>query len=152
MEITATQFKTNLGKYLEEAGREEIVITKNGKAIARLLGPEGPEGPDARSGGMPKEVYTYTPLEEVCAEFLHEDVAVYDAGMPGIQDGGVYGDWTLMHGDEPVARLTPIKKLKRTLGFFHLTPDANGDIPDSDAALFEPLPKEIMERWENEEW
>jgi prevent-host-death family protein len=149
MEITATQFKTNLGKYLEEAGHEEIIITKNGKTIARLL---GPEDPGAHSDGMPTEVYTYTPLEEVFAEFLHEDVAVYDAGMPGVQGGGVFGDWTLMHGDEPVAKLTPIKKLKRKTGFCHLTPDEDGNIPDSDAALFEPLPKEILERWENEKW
>jgi prevent-host-death family protein len=149
MEITATQFKTNLGKYLEEAGREEIVITKNGKTIARLL---GPESGDAGSGGAATEVYTYTPLEEVFAEFLHEDTAVYEAGAAGVQNDGVFGDWTLMHGDEPVARLTPIKKLKRKIGFCHLTPDADGKIPDSDAALFEPLPKEIMERWEKEEW
>ncbi|GHU61808.1 hypothetical protein AGMMS49983_02180 [Clostridia bacterium] len=143
MEITATQFKTNLGKYLEEAGDEEIVITKNGKAIARLLGPEG----GGRSEETAKAVYTYTPLEEVFAEFLHETTAVYEAGTEG-----VYEDWVLMHGDEPIAKLEPIKKRKRTIGFCHLTPDANGNIPDSDAALFESLPKEIMERWENEKW
>jgi prevent-host-death family protein len=37
MIITATEFKTNIGKYLKLAAREEIIITKNGKRIARLV-------------------------------------------------------------------------------------------------------------------
>ena len=36
MIITATEFKTNLGKYLEIAASQDIFITKNGKSIARL--------------------------------------------------------------------------------------------------------------------
>lgn len=36
MTITATEFKKNLGKYLELAIKEDIVITKNGKRIAIL--------------------------------------------------------------------------------------------------------------------
>ena len=36
MTITATEFKKNLGKYLELVSNEDIVITKNGKAIAIL--------------------------------------------------------------------------------------------------------------------
>ena len=39
MEITATEFKKNLGKYLEMAEKEDILITKNGKAIAVLKSP-----------------------------------------------------------------------------------------------------------------
>lgn len=39
MVITATEFKTNLGKYLELASTEDILITKNGKAIAQLSMP-----------------------------------------------------------------------------------------------------------------
>ena len=38
MEITATELKLNLGKYLEMANEREIVITKNGKSIAQLIG------------------------------------------------------------------------------------------------------------------
>ena len=40
MTITATEFKANLGKYLEMVDEQEIIITKNGKSIARLSKPE----------------------------------------------------------------------------------------------------------------
>jgi len=36
MVITATEFKTNIGRYLMMADREDITITKNGKSIAKL--------------------------------------------------------------------------------------------------------------------
>ena len=36
MFITATELKNNLGKYLDLAIKEDIIITKNGKHIARL--------------------------------------------------------------------------------------------------------------------
>lgn len=39
MVVTATEFKTNLGKYLELAARQDVFITKNGKSIARLTSP-----------------------------------------------------------------------------------------------------------------
>lgn len=39
MIVTATEFKTNLGKYLEMAAYQDIFITKNGKSIARLTSP-----------------------------------------------------------------------------------------------------------------
>ena len=39
MIVTATEFKTNLGKYLEMAMSQDIFITKNGKSIARLTSP-----------------------------------------------------------------------------------------------------------------
>lgn len=39
MIVTATEFKTNLGKYLELAVAQDIFITKNGKNIARLTNP-----------------------------------------------------------------------------------------------------------------
>lgn len=37
--VTATEFKSNLGKYLELAARQDIFITRNGKNIARLTSP-----------------------------------------------------------------------------------------------------------------
>ena len=40
MIITATEFKLNLGKYLDMVDEEEVIITKNGKSIARLSKPE----------------------------------------------------------------------------------------------------------------
>lgn len=39
MIITATELKTNLGKYLEMSMEEEILITKNGKIVAQLSQP-----------------------------------------------------------------------------------------------------------------
>lgn len=39
MIVTATEFKSNLGKYLEMAMTQDIFITKNGKSIARLTSP-----------------------------------------------------------------------------------------------------------------
>lgn len=40
MIVTATEFKTNLGKYLELAALQDIFITKNGKSIARVTSPK----------------------------------------------------------------------------------------------------------------
>ncbi|HIU57239.1 MAG TPA: type II toxin-antitoxin system prevent-host-death family antitoxin [Candidatus Ornithomonoglobus merdipullorum] len=37
MLVTATDFKTNLGKYLSLVNKEDIYITKNGKYIAKLV-------------------------------------------------------------------------------------------------------------------
>lgn len=39
MSITATELKSNLGKYLMLAATEDIYITKNGKVIAKLSNP-----------------------------------------------------------------------------------------------------------------
>ena len=36
MIITATELKSNIGKYLSLAGAEDIFITKNGKRVAKL--------------------------------------------------------------------------------------------------------------------
>ena len=36
MLITATEFKSNIGKYLSLADKTDIIITKNGRQIARL--------------------------------------------------------------------------------------------------------------------
>lgn len=41
MLITATEFKANIGKYLSLASREDIIITRNGRQIARLTGIKG---------------------------------------------------------------------------------------------------------------
>ena len=34
--VTATELKTNLGKYLELAAKQDIYITKNGRRVAKL--------------------------------------------------------------------------------------------------------------------
>jgi len=36
MVVTSTEFKSNLGHYLDLVGKEDIVITRNGKRIAKL--------------------------------------------------------------------------------------------------------------------
>ena len=40
MMVTSTDFKMNLGRYLELVNQEEIVITKNGRRIAKLVADE----------------------------------------------------------------------------------------------------------------
>lgn len=39
MIVTATEFKSNLGKYLDMVATQDVYITKNGKSIARLTSP-----------------------------------------------------------------------------------------------------------------
>ena len=37
---TATEFKTNFGKYLDMLTKEDIFITRNGKTIAKVINPQ----------------------------------------------------------------------------------------------------------------
>jgi len=37
MVVNATEFKTRAGKYLELAEKEEIIITRNGREVAKLV-------------------------------------------------------------------------------------------------------------------
>jgi antitoxin (DNA-binding transcriptional repressor) of toxin-antitoxin stability system len=39
MVVTATEFKTNFGKYLDLLPSEDIFITRNGKTIAKVVDP-----------------------------------------------------------------------------------------------------------------
>lgn len=39
MQVTATEFKLNQGKYLDLVLTEDIWITKNGKTVAKLINP-----------------------------------------------------------------------------------------------------------------
>lgn len=39
MQVSATEFKNNMGKYLSMAGKRDIYITKNGQRIAKLTNP-----------------------------------------------------------------------------------------------------------------
>lgn len=39
MSITATEFKKNIGKYLEISAKEDVYISKNGKIVAKLTNP-----------------------------------------------------------------------------------------------------------------
>ena len=46
MTVTSTEMKTNFGKYLELVANGDIIITRNGRKIARLVKDED----DARAG------------------------------------------------------------------------------------------------------
>lgn len=39
MIVTATEFKTNFGKYLDMLSSNDIFITRNGKIIAKIVNP-----------------------------------------------------------------------------------------------------------------
>lgn len=39
MIVTATEFKTNFGKYLDLITKEDIFITHNGKTVAKVVNP-----------------------------------------------------------------------------------------------------------------
>lgn len=66
MSITATELKTNLGKYLQLAESEDISITKNGKVVAMLSNPNADRVEMAKSllGVIPADIT----LEEARAE------------------------------------------------------------------------------------
>ena len=50
IQITATDFKTNMGKYLNLVASEEIHITKNGMAVAVLSAPKAKSWVDDITG------------------------------------------------------------------------------------------------------
>ncbi len=57
MSITATELKNNLGKYLILSATEDILITKNGKVVAKLTNPYQDRVETAKSlfGILPKD-------------------------------------------------------------------------------------------------
>ena len=57
MSVTATEFKTNLGKYLALAESEDVYITKNGKVVAKLTNPNADRIEIAKSlfGSIPAD-------------------------------------------------------------------------------------------------
>ena len=55
MQITATEFKLNLGKYLDLVPSEDIWITRNGKLIAKMVNPNV-SSTDAISGVLAGKV------------------------------------------------------------------------------------------------
>lgn len=58
MLITATELKSNLGKYLRLATKEDVFITRNGKAIAKLSNPNQSRVAIAKSlfGALPADI------------------------------------------------------------------------------------------------
>ena len=58
MSITATELKSNLGKYLLLSATEDIFITKNGKVVAKLSNPNQDRVDMAKSliGILPSDI------------------------------------------------------------------------------------------------
>lgn len=57
MSISATELKNNLGKYLILSATDDVLITKNGKVIAKLTNPYQDRVETAKSlfGILPKD-------------------------------------------------------------------------------------------------
>ncbi len=57
MSITATELKNHLGKYLLLSATEDILITKNGKVVAKLVNPHQNRVETAKAlfGILPKD-------------------------------------------------------------------------------------------------
>ena len=68
MIVTATEFKTNFGKYLEMVAKEDIFITRNGKTIAKVINPQISAVDSLR--GMLKDVPADVDLDSLRAERL----------------------------------------------------------------------------------
>ena len=68
MIVTATEFKTNFGKYLELIAKEDIFITRNGKTIAKVVNPKISAVDSLR--GMLKDVPADLDLDSVREERL----------------------------------------------------------------------------------
>lgn len=73
MIVTATEFKTNFGKYLDMISKEDIFITRNGKTIAKVVNPQISAVDSLR--GMLKDVPSDIDLDSLREERLskHEN-------------------------------------------------------------------------------
>ena len=69
MQITATEFKLNLGKYLNLVLTEDIWITRNGKMVAKMVNPNVPSV-DAISGVLAGKVSADTDRHSLREERL----------------------------------------------------------------------------------
>ena len=76
MEVTATEFKTNLGKYLDLVATENIWITRNGKTVAKVINPNVSSVDllsGALAGKVPPEVDRHTLREERLNRYAVDD-------------------------------------------------------------------------------
>jgi prevent-host-death family protein len=76
MIVTATEFKTNLGKYLSIADSEEVLITRNGRRVAKLVGAKDDKSSSLRSlrGIMKDNETTRESIREERLAKYHESV------------------------------------------------------------------------------
>lgn len=75
MIITATEFKSNFGRYLEMVEKEDIVITRNGKRIARLTAASRDRSHilQALTGIVPADVSLETEKQERLRKYEDHD-------------------------------------------------------------------------------
>ena len=77
MYVTATEFKTNFGEYLGLVDHEEIVITRNGKNVAKLVSFQESRMDAVRSlrGILKGSDYTREKIrDERLAKYADEDI------------------------------------------------------------------------------
>lgn len=76
MQVTATEFKLNLGKYLDLVLTEDIWVTKNGKTVAKLINPNV-SAVDSISGVLagkiPIEIDRHSLREERLSKYETDD-------------------------------------------------------------------------------
>ncbi|MDO4747206.1 MAG: type II toxin-antitoxin system prevent-host-death family antitoxin [Candidatus Saccharibacteria bacterium] len=75
MEITLTELKENLGKYILMSQEEDILVTKNGKVVSRLTEPFSARKEKMEKKRAAKKLVgsiggDYTSLDEIRAERL----------------------------------------------------------------------------------
>ncbi|MDR2854824.1 MAG: type II toxin-antitoxin system Phd/YefM family antitoxin [Methanomicrobiales archaeon] len=77
MIITATEFKANLGHYLELVEKEDIVITRNGKRIAKLTNIANDRTDTLRSliGILPSDISLEVEKEKRLSEIGRQPIA-----------------------------------------------------------------------------
>ncbi|MBR1684431.1 MAG: type II toxin-antitoxin system prevent-host-death family antitoxin [Clostridia bacterium] len=76
MQVTATEFKVNLGKYLEMVLAEDIWITKNGKTVAKLINPNVSAVDSISgilSGKVPADLDRHSLREERLGRYASDD-------------------------------------------------------------------------------
>ena len=75
MIITATEFKSNLGHYLEAVEKEDIIITRNGKRIAKLTDATKDKSDilEALTGIIPSDVSLEESREERLRKYENHD-------------------------------------------------------------------------------
>ena len=148
MEITATELKLNLGKYLDAVNDEVITITKNGKPIAFLAGTRTYKYDLSELEEFERQMKAGYTLGEATAP-AYGTGSVAGTGTSG-QGGAGTDEWLLTHNGQPVATFAPAmkEKKKRRLGFIS-GPQSS---PETEAALFEPCwTDEEYEEWLNKE-
>ena len=73
MQITATELKLNLGKYLDIVNHEDVWITRNGKMIAKLINPNISSVEYISAGKVSEDIDRHSMREERLARYEIDD-------------------------------------------------------------------------------